>query len=42
MPKPKRIDGMCRWDLEGVRLAFKALPDENDPADASWSDVDAS
>lgn len=40
MPKPKRIDGMLRWDLEDVRVAFKALPDEggDEPPDETWDD----
>jgi hypothetical protein len=40
-PCPKRIDGRLIWDLEEVRLRFKALPAEG-TADDSWSDVDAS
>jgi hypothetical protein len=42
MPRPKRIDARLVWDLEEVRLAFKALPSEDDRSDDnSWSDVDA-
>jgi hypothetical protein len=42
MPKPKRIDGMVRWDLEEVRLAFKAIGSDGQSSDDGWSDVDAS
>ena len=38
MPKPKRVDGMKRWDLEEVRIAFKALPEEDD-APNEWDEV---
>ena len=38
MPKPKRVDGMARWDLEEVRIAFKALPDEDDGPN-EWDEV---
>jgi hypothetical protein len=42
LPKPKVIDRMKRWDLEAVRIAFKALPDDDEtPGDDTWSDVDA-
>ena len=30
MPRPKRVDGRKIWDLEEVRLAFKALPAEDE------------
>ena len=42
MPKPKRVDGLARWDLEEVRLAFKALPSQDAALDETWDDVDAS
>jgi predicted DNA-binding transcriptional regulator AlpA len=44
MPKPKRVDDMVRWDLEEVRLAFKALPDDGEirAQDDTWNDVNAS
>lgn len=40
MPKPKRVDGMSRWDLEDVRIHFKALPADGveEPADETWDD----
>ncbi len=36
MPKPKRVDGMARWDLEEVRISFKALPSEDDDEQNPW------
>ena len=30
MPRPKLVGSRKIWDLEEVRLAFKALPAEND------------
>jgi hypothetical protein len=41
MPKPKRVDRRLIWDLEEVKVKFKALPSEADAADATWTDVDA-
>jgi hypothetical protein len=29
MPKPKRINTRCVWDVQRLALAFKALPDED-------------
>jgi hypothetical protein len=43
MPKPKRIDGRLVYDLEEVRLAFKALPtvDDQEPVNKNtWEDID--
>ena len=32
MPSPKRVDGRLIWDLEEVRLGFKALGTEDESA----------
>jgi hypothetical protein len=42
MPKAKRVDRRLIWDLEEVKLRFKALPSDADEVDESWRDVDAS
>jgi len=40
MPSPRRIDGRIIWDVDELRMAFKALPHENEREKAdSWSDV---
>ena len=43
MPAPKRIDGRLICDLEDVRAAFKALPNEGEKKqlDTTWEDIDA-
>jgi hypothetical protein len=40
MPRPRRIDGRAVWDVDELRIAFKALPHERDrDGTDSWADV---
>ena len=40
MPLPRRIDGRTVWDVDELRVAFKALPHDNESQKAdSWADV---
>ena len=40
MPLPRRIDGRTVWDVDELRVAFKALPQDNESQKAdSWADV---
>jgi hypothetical protein len=40
MPRPRRIDGRAVWDIDELRIAFKALPHEGDrDGTDSWADV---
>jgi hypothetical protein len=40
MPRPRRIDGRAVWDVDELRVAFKALPHEGDrDGTDSWADV---
>lgn len=44
MPRPVKIDGRSLWDVRRLDMAFDALAttDDDEVADPSWSDVDAS
>ena len=40
MPLPHRIDGRTVWDVDELRVAFEALPHDNESQKAdSWADV---
>jgi len=39
MPSPRRIDGRKLWDVDELRMAFKALPHDEDKEVNSWADV---
>ncbi len=38
MPLPKRVGYSVRWDLEKVKKAFKALPEDGNHSDNEWDD----
>jgi hypothetical protein len=41
MPSPRCLDGRKIWDVDELRVAFKALPhaDKEDEGADSWADV---